>query len=262
MEELLAAGEDKKGSWGARAWEAYDVAGLQETVKRVGSDGEKELPPPPPYASPQTELGEKDQVWDTIVPRRDGSGSSSGSGGYAGSAQKIRASTTGSSVRMRTKDSRRMVTAVFRPTVAEEGVQAVEIVGQAQDVLSKDATPKAAKSDEAEDARIAALEAEVIESRALLAALRVRVEIVEGRLAAMAVDERQRAIIKANPIKIDETSQSTGARKAKEDESEAAQAHEPYALGDLPGYVVLVGLGVCAIVLRVVMQRVALGRRA
>ncbi|KZV77301.1 hypothetical protein PENSPDRAFT_747042 [Peniophora sp. CONT] len=263
MEELLAAGEDKKGSWGARAWETMD-GGIQETVKRAIGEGEKELPPPP-YASPLAELDEKEQGWDTIVPRRDGSGSSSGSTGFAGSAKRITRSGTGThSGRSGKKDSRRIVTAVFMPTeeMAEAQSAIVENVGQ-------DVVPEPMKNDE-EDARIRTLEAEVAASRTMLAILHARLQTVEERVAAMEADE-PKAKSEQTPVQVETPAQSTGvdkviqraeARKAQEDESKVAKALEPYAIGDIPGYMVLVGLGVCAVVLRVVMQRVALGRRS
>ena len=166
IEDLLATSSPAPpmdGSWGARAWEELDIG---VTVRRV------------------------DLAHDTIVPRRDGSGSGSGSssGIGAGSVRSIgsrrnNGSSNGS------QRARRMVVDIFAepvdddPLTTDIGVQAEETVDG-----------RAAEMEEAAEAELEAkeraLEEEVRGTRTLLEEFRRRLEEVEARVSAMEAEQR------------------------------------------------------------------------
>jgi hypothetical protein len=236
IEDLLAAESESKsapmdGSWGARAWEDLDTG---VTVRRAV---------------------DSDLAHDTVVPRRDDSGSGSGS------SNGISAAGGGSS--NGSQRARRTVVDIFAdepsdaPT-AEAGVQVDEIEdGQAVDAeLEK---------------RERALEDEVRGTRTLLEEFRRRLEDVEARVGVMeakwsaaAPKSRNDKAVEAffdDPTPLPEVI-LPDASCDDDTDSERSVVRGGVGLGpesvsELPSYVFLVGLGVCTVVLQLVLKRVA-----
>jgi hypothetical protein len=174
IEDLLATSPaPMDGSWGARAWEELDIG---VTVRRV------------------------DAAHDTVVPRRDGSGSSSGIG--AGSVRSIGSRRNGGSgSNNRSQNVRRTVVDIFAEPVDDEpfsaltedvGVQVqVDACLPAEIADGRAAEAKAKAEAEAElEARERTLEEEVRTTRALLEEFRCRLEEVEARVGAMEAERR------------------------------------------------------------------------
>ncbi|KAI0064936.1 hypothetical protein BV25DRAFT_1822709 [Artomyces pyxidatus] len=261
MEELLAsvsAPEIKEGSWGARAWEEMD---LGVTVKRIGES----------------------QSWDTVVKRPDTSRNGTGN------AKKFDTGKRGSSSRVKTgpKDERRVVTAIFAPPVEEPEPRPVAedvvdpIVDSAQELAAEERVRELERR----------LEQDVRGTRELLEEFRHRLEEVETRVAEMEERERQQAtaalseqsekaaaderLVEEKATTTDDFNDSYSKLVATNGEYPVAAApsslvsrafayaspaeHEdgPTNMSDLPSYVLLVGLGVCAVVFKVVLKRVA-----
>ncbi|KAI0050514.1 hypothetical protein FA95DRAFT_1570569 [Auriscalpium vulgare] len=274
MEELLATVSEPppmSGSWGARAWEELE---LGVTVKHVGEN-----------ASPVPGM-------DTVVvKRRDGSGSGSSGRGSVGALGTRRLGSSGR-VKAAGADERRVVTAIFAHPPVEEPEDVQETEG-ALERGKQDAEVQAQLAEEAEAlARERALETEIESTRALLEAFRRRLEEVEGRVTEM--EERERAAARAEAeeqlkhaereldVSTDVQETTAGLQQpaaitvqsvftdVDRDERTAPVANAsastspsagddagPSAISELPSYVLLVGLGVCAVVLQVVLRRVA-----
>ncbi|KAI0310089.1 hypothetical protein OF83DRAFT_1088614 [Amylostereum chailletii] len=265
MEELLAAmPEASTGSWGARAWEAMDVGA---TVKHIGEQ----------------------ETGDTVVVRREGSGSGS-SGKRLGSSGRVK--TNGGA-------DRRIVTAVFVPSaMTAEEERAHGETGAIADAKEKEEVIERLES---------VLEREVRGSREMLEAFRRRLEEVEARVREMEADEdtgvrafdarlaavearyqatleeerrrweTERTALEAMltaahatpPESTPESSSETHERRDDPDDAIAESSRQgsarfvpPSVVSDLPSYVLLVGLGVCAVVFKVVLRRVVAGRKS
>jgi len=305
IEDLLAAGTSpsapKDGSsWGARAWEGLD-AGI--TMRRIEPN-------------------------DTVVPRRDGSGGSSGAdaGSTANFAERSkRRGGNSSSGRCMGKATNKEDPRLARPTVADIFVETPESIltsahaeaeVQADVGAEMELEEEAAAAIEAElEAKELALEDEARATRALIEEFKRRLEEVEARVSVMEADwhppEGQQAPISQQqqqqqqseaqeasaddkdthddavdalpktvgvtpePAEKPADEREVGARNAVEENGGVdpnAVAERPVApvapvrhgmvdlgptmMSDLPSYVLLVGLGVCAVVLQVVLKRV------
>ncbi|KAA1467250.1 hypothetical protein DENSPDRAFT_847425 [Dentipellis sp. KUC8613] len=251
IEDLLASEPPPaSGSWGAQAWENMNIG---VTMKRI-----------------EREPGDEKEQWDTVIaPRQASSGSGSGS---LGSLRKK--SKKGSSGRVNGggKSERRVVTAIFSPTPAsaEDGEK---------DIDAEVATEEPKELDGAE-AKIEKLEErlrnEVTGTKGLLEEFRRRLEAVEKRVKEMEEREetRARAAAAAEEERLRDELALREAEKAKANGAVKALDHSdtpptvsrrrrvtddlvPDTVGGIPSYVLLVGLGVCAVVLRVVLRRVA-----
>ncbi|KAH9838738.1 uncharacterized protein C8Q71DRAFT_544656 [Rhodofomes roseus] len=276
MEELLAAEPGESASaWGARAWEEMDnLPGV--TVKRMNGVPHP-LPPLPSDA----------EVHRTVV----GHGRDASSG------------------RRKERDERRVVTAIFTPSVPADEVLVVEppteeLKAEVEPYEAAVQTDEHAAADAtAPDAEARRLSEGVAATRALVDVFRKRLEDVEAKVAELERleverEERERQLAaeraaqeavevlvspgveadrKASSAEdpasstllgrttsmlpaalqhLDLTGSFTGANgRTNEDDG------EPSRLSELPSYVLLVGFGVCAVVLRVVLRRVA-GRNA
>ncbi|OBZ72020.1 hypothetical protein A0H81_07375 [Grifola frondosa] len=272
MEALLAASESPHipttASWGARAWEAMDLApGV--TVKHIGEtalDGDS-------LEGSMTVLG---------PGCRRGSGKGSGARG---------------------RGDRRVVTAIFTPTSdAAESILQAPLRDQEATAQTLE---KAAKIDadaqtvDPEDTREQGLEAELAATRTLVDSFRRRLEVVEQKVAEL---ERRENDPERKADKFTSGTEKEGRCPAQEDlsvtqgdkgVSPAATSSslgssllslpstllpttlqglnfpsgifsttsdpddEPASISDLPSYVFLVGLGVCAVVVRVMLRKVA-----
>ncbi|KAH8984370.1 hypothetical protein EDB86DRAFT_2963342 [Lactarius hatsudake] len=273
IEDLLAAASASSvpmdGSWGARAWEDLNIG---VTVRRV------------------------DPAHDTVVPRRDGSGSGSSSGVGAGSVRSVGSRRNGG-------DGSNNGGQRVRRTVVEIFSEPVDVDPFSEPTVNVevDTGPPVEIEDEPEaeedaelEAKERALEDELRGTRDLLEEFRRRLEQVEARVGVMeaewrAKEEQQQRValnthsdkavdtvpeeptppplLEVIPVPTEEMSTSSDASYAGDDDtdSERGVARPTFGLGpetvsDLPSFVLLVGLGVCTVVLRVVLKRVA-GRR-
>jgi hypothetical protein len=309
IEDLLAAGTSpsapKDGSsWGARAWEGLN-AGI--TMRRI-------------------------EPYDTVVPRRDGSGGSSG--GDARSTANIaerdkRRGGNSSSGRCMGKATNKEDPRLARPTVADIFAETPETISTSAHAEAEVQADVPAEMELEEAATAAAVEAELkvkelaLEdeartTRALIEEFKRRLEEVEARVSAMEADwhppEEQQAPISQQQQQqqqseaqetstddkdthddaVDALPKTVGvtpgpaekpADEKRDMEVDAQNAVEenggadpdsdvvagrrvvapvrhgmvdlgPTMMSDLPSYVLLVGLGVCAVVLQVVLKRV------
>ncbi|KAH9063557.1 hypothetical protein EDB87DRAFT_1602270 [Lactarius vividus] len=274
IEDLLAAASASSvpmdGSWGARAWEDLNIG---VTVRRV------------------------DAAHDTVVPRRDGSGSGSSSGIGAGSVRSVGSRRNGGdSSNSGSQRARRTVVDIFsQPGVDpfSEPMANVEAqVGTSPPVEIEDG--REAEEDAELEAKERALEDEVRGTRGLLEEFRRRLEEVETRVGVMeaewrAKEEQQQQRVALNthndkaveavpeeptpprsliPVPTEEILASSESSCASDDDMDSGRGVVrptfglgPETVSDLPSFVLLVGLGVCTVVLRVVLKRVA-GRRS
>lgn len=300
IEDLLAAGTSPSapndGSWGARAWEGLD-SGI--TMRRI-------------------------EPYDTVVPRRDGSGGSSGAdaGTTANFAERSkRRGDNSSSSRRMGKATNKEDPRLARPTVADIFAETAETIStSAHAEVEVQADMRVEMELEEEAAAVAAIEAELeakelaLEdearaTRALMEEFKRRLEEVEARVSAMEADwhppEEQHAPISQQQQQQSEAQEaSTDGKETHDDAVEAlpktagvttepaeepaderelgtnnavengvaepdavAESHVapvrrgmvdlgPTSMSDLPSYVLLVGLGICAVVLQVVFKRV------
>ncbi|KAH9164676.1 hypothetical protein EDB89DRAFT_2015651 [Lactarius sanguifluus] len=263
IEDLLAAASASSvpmdGSWGARAWEDLNIG---VTVRRV------------------------DPAHDTVVPRRDGSGSGSSSGIGAGSVRSVGSRRNGGGS---SNDGSQRV----RRTV-------VDIFSESKGNVEVDTSPpveiedgREAEEDAELEAKERALEDEVRGTRGLLEEFRRRLEQVEARVGVMEAEWRAKeeqqgvainthndkavetvpeeptppSLLEVIPVPTEEISTSSDASYAGDDDTDSERGVArptcglgPETVSDLPSFVLLVGLGVCTVVLRVVLKRVA-GRR-
>ncbi|KAH9050368.1 hypothetical protein EDB83DRAFT_2226665 [Lactarius deliciosus] len=275
IEDLLAAASASSvpmdGSWGARAWEDLSIG---VTVRRV------------------------DPAHDTVVPRRDGSGSGSSSGVGAGSVRSVGSRRNGG-------DGSNNGSQRVRRTVVDIFSQlGIDTFSEPTADLEVDTSPpveiedgREAEEDAVLEAKERALEDEMRGTRGLLEEFRRRLEEVEARVGVMEVEWRTKeeqqqrvalnthndravetiteeptppppqSLLEVIPVPTEEMSTSSDASYAGDDDtdSERGVARPSFGLGpetvsDLPSFVLLVGLGVCTVVLRVVLKRVA-GRR-
>ncbi|THH31226.1 hypothetical protein EUX98_g2991 [Antrodiella citrinella] len=244
IEELLAGpGPDadilKRRSWGARAWEELEAVPGLTTVKRIPTD-------------------EVVNGVDTVVA--NGSGKSS-------------------SGRGRREEQRRIVTAIFTPPVEapplpvgpeESALDPVNLASIPQDVLVEDHLPHSSNEQ--------ALLDELAETKALVAAFRARLEVVEQKVDALEQKERLTSHIEPEPtlgsalytqasslipsfassLVLSRRSRNSirNAPAVDPENDDADRAREPASVSDIPAYVLLVGIGVCAVVLKVMLKRV------
>lgn len=291
--EALLAETDISGTWGARAWEAFDVApGV--TVKRV-----EESP-----------ACDSDIRADTISRLQ-----TMAAFGSARSAKSVRLP--------KGKQDRRVITAIFAPPVPETvddtssdavapSVLDIDALSDAKDPRFEPA-PTQATTELQEVVQVATpreldLEAELAETRALVHAFRVRLEDVERRVADLEAEvqlneeaRHKLAVLEANLVNAgtahaadastdgepdyvpghetdtstllevdDDMVDDTKVHRpldlvVRETQARGAPApdpvNDPSTVSELPHYVLLVGLGVCAVVLRVIVRRAA-GRGA
>jgi hypothetical protein len=276
MEALLAQTESepkgsksKERSWGARAWEAFDVEpGV--TVKRVASD-------PAADDLPEHDMSEahtRDSAKLPPIARRSA---------------------------MRQKE-RRVVTAVFAPSVdGERGLEPEDV--SSTSCLAQEQAIRAARDMEEQTAMM--LQAELTETRALVDAFRRRLEIVESKMDELEKAEvmRQQELARScttaevqtshvespspstteSPLKIPlntfvplsptsllafgSSLLPSAVRKAipeslvpsrsrpRRNSRLGASSREPSSISELPQYMLLVGIGVCVVVLRVVLKK-------
>ncbi|KAI9434384.1 hypothetical protein H4582DRAFT_1979601 [Lactarius indigo] len=269
IEDLLAADSASMpmdGSWGARAWEDLNIG---VTMRRV------------------------DAAHDTIVPRRDGSGSGSSSGIGAGSVRSFgsRRNGGGDGSNSGSQRVRRTVVDIFSgPADVDpfsEPAANVEVQVDTTPPIETEDGPEE-EADAELEARERALEEELRGTRDLLEEFRRRLEEVETRVDVMEAEwrtkEQQRAVAlnthndkaveavaeeptppppQSLPVLIPvEISASSDSSCASDDtDSERGVVSTPEKVCDLPSFVLLVGLGVCTVVLRVVLKRVA-GRKS
>lgn len=203
IEDLLAVTSASPvpmdGSWGARAWEDLDIG---VTVRRV------------------------DAAHDTVVPRRDGSGSGSSSGIGAGSMRSFGSRRNGGdSSNDGSQRVRRKVVDIFAGPVDGGPLSALTVcVG-----VQVDARPPAEIEDgraveaeaeaeaEAElEARERALEDEVCGTRTLLEEFRRRLEEVEAGVGAMEAEWRAKEEQLAREVQVQQLALNTHNDKAVE----------------------------------------------
>jgi hypothetical protein len=216
----LAAKAGARGSWGARAWEA-DGAPL-ETVRHV---------PASAYAASISRAS----------MRRAGAAAPS-------------------------------VSTLFAPdAVATEEPEPIADIPD----LPEDGVVAAALPDDADASAtyIAQLEADLVRSRAQLADMLARLAAVEARMDAVdaahgataaerdaaraAVHERDAALAAAQARVLALEAEAAARERALTRKTPAPVGERALpALGELPGYVLLIGLGVCAVALQVVLRRV------
>ena len=242
IEDLLADADPPPmdGSWGARAWEDLDTG---VTVRRLDA-----------------------AAHETVVPRRNGSGSGS-SGGSKGNEG-------GGSQR-----ARRAVVDIFADDIDNSRVDVeVQVDARTQDDVRAEAELEAKER---------ALEDEVCRTRTLLEEFRRRLEMVEARVGALetewrakeertsAAQHNDKAVEAALPLSLPEVvAPPTPSETTSSSSLASSDVHDtvsergvvspgvglggpPEAVSDLPSYVFLVGLGVCTVVLQVVLKRVA-----
>jgi hypothetical protein len=301
IEDLLAAGTSphapKDGSsWGALAWEGLD-AGI--TMRRI-------------------------EPYDTLVPRRDGSGGSNGAdaGSTANFAERSkRRSDNNSSSLCMGKATKKEDPRLARPTVADifsETPGTISTSAHAEAEVQADVRAEMGLEEEAAAAMEAELEAKELAledgaraTRALIEEFKRRLEEVEARVSAMEADwhpskEQQTPISRQQQQPSEAQELSTDDKDTHDDavdalpktvgvipepaekpadEKDVGAYNEveenggadpnavperhvvapvshgmvdlgPTMMSDLPSYVLLVGLGVCAVVLQVVLKRV------
>lgn len=281
--ETLLAESERMGSWGARAWEEFDIApGV--TIKRVDVS---------PSLVPETPT---DLTTHTVIAcngRRLGEGISS---------------------RHKAKQDRRVVTAIFTPVASDRSDENVD--SPIVDIDGPNSTtrvsfiPSEIKDDRpqsSDSTRELTLQAELAETRALVDVFRARLEDVERKVAELEqiarrsdskdVERVQLMSPEADPIPghrnsveadPDETCVEDALTSAMSDAGDIAKAvspdlldisapiqtlnlcsderpntsdvgaedtAEPSLVSELPQYVLLVGLGVCAVVFRVLMKK-------
>lgn len=167
IEALLAAGSPDvppTGTWGARAWEEMDLV-PGETVKRL---------PNPEVSTGPNEI----EAHQTIIAHGNGSGKKSGG--------------------RRDREERRVVTAIFTPAqpncadnVAERTEAAVATDFETREEGAQ--TEASFGRYDADDAdRASRLQAELAATRALIDAFRLRLEIVEQKVAELELLEAGR----------------------------------------------------------------------
>lgn len=299
MEELLAV--EPVSAWGVRAWEELD-SGPGVTVKRVNGVSHP-LPPLPTEA----------ETHRTVV----GHGRDASSG------------------RRKERDERRIVTAIFTPSVALDASPTGERQGLEQAKPHAVPFETAVQTDEraqAEAEETRRLSEELAATRSLVDVFQRRLEDVEAKVAELerlegerqqqdrkrafeewerqqardqqereqACEQRlaaERAARESEPVEVLVTPgaralqasgaggevvaepstllertaamipaalhrlELTGGLAKPPGGADDDDGGEPSSLSELPSYVLLVGFGVCAVVLRVVMRRVA-GRNA
>lgn len=287
VEDLLAASEvgHRSGTWGARAWEELDfVPGV--TVKHIGngSNGQDATS----LAQSSSESGLL-----TVVKNRSVKGSWKNS---------IR----------RGRDERRVVTAIFTPTIAEphagspsddqhlsgDQLQIMDVANPSAPGVELDPSTQVPEVvEQAPNPLEETLLTELSENRALVEAFRLRLELVEKKVADLEEREAQRerdvrldAVTRAEfavqttppeaqipqettPVLPPFVSQASlalhsitehliptgGATVRGDDEDGDGKAKDddgPTTMSELPSYVFLVGLGVCAVVLQVMLRKV------
>lgn len=234
VEELLEAeGEELGSSWGARAWETFDQKpGI--TVKKLIQD------------APRSDTTNPDMTisgLSTVVESRSGAGSSGG----------------------KARDERRIVTAIFSPPTPPTS----QVSGLIQ---ASELTPSKSKREEE-------LENQVKSTTLLLEEYRKRLEKVERRVSQMSEVEVR---LTQQIVKADQENKELQ-EKVREAERKAAQPQsdhssrpravldrrasvvvkkklienmDPQSISALSQYVLLVGMGVCAVVFRVVLKKV------
>lgn len=282
VEALLAEGE-RMGTWGARAWEEFDIApGV--TVKRVDVS-----PAPPTEVLPEA----AELLLDQGTRRMDAF-----------------------STRHRGKQDRRVVTAIFTPAVNEAAVEVEQSPAVDIDGVQEQTDGVHSSSDINDDrphtsatTRELALRAELAETRALVDVFKTRLEEVERKVAELhhavqradlkEVDrtpptslqtdmvpeqsvfangvarEGFAGVVPSSPmIDASNSTEATGpqsldlsapidALDLQHEEGQKASGDspdgtaEPSLVSELPQYVLLVGLGVCAVVFRVIMKKAA-----
>jgi hypothetical protein len=266
IEDLLvaegASPAPKDSSWGARAWEELDIG---ETMRRI-------------------------EAHDTAVPRRrDGSRSSGASAGHSRNflTRSKRGGRGGSSKHVQevsnedAQSARRTIADIF----ADPG-DTVPTPAQADAEIQADTYADAgAWTVDLEKERV--LEDEVRGTRSLLEEFKRRLEVVEERVGAMeaewyATEERlgqaqvqqqgspqRTSVTEDRHDKAVETvpgveEERLSATKECATDAYAAVNHlarrvvdlTPTTVSELPSYVLLVGFGVCAVVLQVVLKQV------
>ncbi|KAH9911374.1 uncharacterized protein B0H18DRAFT_371157 [Fomitopsis serialis] len=256
VEDLLAA--ETASAWGARAWEEMDsVPGV--TVKRVNGVPHP-LPPLPGLSDAETHR--------TVV----GHGRDASSG------------------RRKERDERRVVTAIFTPS-ADEGPSG-EVNPEPEAGVQTD---ERVEAEVVPDEAAVRLSEELAATRALMDVFRQRLADVEAKVAELERleverEERERQLEEAVEVLVSPGVEAERKAAPAEDSTllgrttsmlPAALQHldltgsfrtasgpanendngGPSTLSELPSYVLLVGFGVCAVVLRVVLRRVA-GRNA
>lgn len=297
VEDLLACETGgRNGTWGARAWEEMDLApGI--TVKHLsnGSDDHKK---------PSIDRNAVEDGLLTVMKN----------GSMRGSWK--------NSIR-RGRDERRVVTAIFTPTVIESPSGPTfddqHLSGDQQQNMDEvfPPVPPAPAVEPKPDIQVpeaveqvpSSLEetllAELSGNRVLLEALRLRLELVEKKLADLEEREVQREReVQLDPVaraefaaqatfEGEETPQETDPRnqnsesftaisplvsqassalhsiadhlipasgvtvRDEDDDGKARDDESPSSMSELPSYVFLVGLGVCAVVLQVMLRRVS-----
>lgn len=233
VEELLEAeGEELGSSWGARAWEAFDQKpGI--TVKKLIQD----IP-----RSNNTNPDMTTSSLSTIVESRSREGSSG----------------------RKPRDERRIVTAIFSPPAPSTS----QVSGLIQ---APELTPSKSKREEE-------LENQVKSTTLMLEEYRKRLEKVERRVSKMAEvevrltqqiekadqenKELQEKVREAERAARPQSDHSPRPRAALDRRASAAvrkkviKNMDPQSISALSQYVLLVGMGVCAVVFRVVLKKV------
>ncbi|KAH8094499.1 hypothetical protein BXZ70DRAFT_908904 [Cristinia sonorae] len=243
IEELLASEpihNPKRGSWGARAWEEIDsTQGV--TVKHIPTD-------------------ESVNGIETIVASGSGRGSGKSSG-------------RGTRGRGRTKDERRIVTAIFTPSAPSTLPEAVQdVFPEPEKPVPQEAPvqpdiPAQQPAEEFTPLELT-LMSELAETRALIETFRSRLENVETKMAALEAKAHEEPpahppptadaleiIPRTEPDAPEPDSSITAellakasslitpnARKTRGDDDDVSR-REP-SVSDIPSYVLLVGIGV------------------
>ncbi|KAI0791210.1 hypothetical protein C8Q75DRAFT_757150 [Abortiporus biennis] len=273
IEDLLASTDRQPGTWGARAWEQMDYQpGV--TVKRLGDNGTGQ------NGNNSTVLAEELDGMTTVIGIGRGSGKGPGSG-------------------RRKKEEKRIVTAIFTPSrpdnlpvAVQDDPPAEQVEDAAEISVPVTAIPihhidvtTGTEDLEDMDGEIVPLEqalaTELAETKALLEALKARLETVEQKVADLEETERQRVLEeekRRQEKSTAHTQQETQSGKSNvEGDSpsilsqassflpsfmqsrpteQPGRSTDPQSVSELPSYVLLVGIGVCAIVLRVVFKKV------
>ena len=233
IEELLEAeGEEPGSSWGARAWEELDhKPGI--TVKKLILDA-----PHSDNINPGTADG-----LSTIIESRSREGSNS----------------------KKPRDERRIVTAIFSPAFSTSHVSGL--------IQAPEPTPS--KSEREEE-----LEDQVKATTLILEEYKKRLEVVEKKVSHMAEVEVRltQKIEKANQEnkELQEKVREAERKAAQSQSDHSSRSHpvvdqrastvtrrkkvleniDPQSISALSQYVLLVGVGVCAVVFRVVLKKV------
>ncbi|KAI0290259.1 hypothetical protein B0F90DRAFT_1672049 [Multifurca ochricompacta] len=261
IEDLLATESlaPKDGSWGARAWEELDIG---TTIRRI-------------------------EAHDTVVPRRDGSGSSGSGSGRMREVAKEEA-----------QPARPTVADIFAEPVDTASAPALADAEVQVDPYAEAEAEAEAKMEAELEAKERELENEVRDARALLEEFRRRLEQVEARVGAMEAEwrtseseqqilaqhhhhqqQQQQSQLGGTPketyhdkgvealeFNTDIHATEVGETVLAEEEDTKRERHlvplprevdlGPTTVSDLPSYVLFVGFGVCAVVLQVVLKRV------